>query len=58
MKNADGTPSFDSKQLIEAGRGIIDEVIDLDKVLGKSKDNKSPEDIMKEAGLGNPNQDP
>lgn len=58
MKNPDWTPTFDSKQLVEAGRGIIDEVIDLDKVLGKSKDNKSPEDIMKEAWLGSPNQDP
>ena len=52
MKNPDGTPTFDSKLLIEAWRGIIDEVIDLDKVLGKSNDSKTPEDIMKDAGIG------
>lgn len=58
MKNADWTPAFDSKQLIEAGRGIIDEVIDLDKVLGKSQENLPPEDIMKNAGIGWTSQSP
>lgn len=58
MKNPDGTPTFDSKLLIEAWRGIIDEVIDLDKVLGKSNDSKSPEDIMKEAWIGDASQVP
>lgn len=34
MKKADGTPLFDPALLIEAGRGIIDDVVDLDKLLG------------------------
>lgn len=51
MKGADNSPLFDQKLLVEAGRGIIDEVIDLDKVLGKSKNDKTPDDIMKEAGI-------
>lgn len=51
MKDGQWAPLFDQKLLIEAGRGIIDEVIDLDKVLGKTEDVKSPEDIMREQGL-------
>lgn len=49
MKDGQGAPLFDQRLLIEAGRGIIDEVIDLDKVLGKTEDTKSPDEIMKEA---------
>lgn len=58
MKGGDGGPLFDQKLLVEAGRGIIDEVIDLDKVLGKSKNDKTPEDIMKEAGIWDVSQTP
>ena len=58
MKNADWTSVFDPKLLVEAWRGIVDEVIDLDKVLWKSNDTKSPEDIMKEAWIGDASQAP
>lgn len=58
MKDAQWAPLFDQRVLIEAGRWIIDEVIDLDKVLGKSNDTKSPEDIMKEAWLWDTSQNP
>lgn len=34
MKKADGQPLFDPALLIEAGRWIIDDVVDLDKLLG------------------------
>lgn len=51
MKDANGGSLFDQRLLIEAGRWIIDEVIDLDKVLGKTEDTKSPDDIMKEAWI-------
>ena len=32
LKKSDGTPLYDPTQIIETGRGIIDEAIDLDKV--------------------------
>lgn len=51
MKDKQWAPLFDNKLLIEAGRWIIDEVVDIDKVLWKSNDAKSPEEIMKEAWI-------
>ena len=52
MKDAQGAPVYDPKLLVEAWRGIMDGIIDIDKISWKSKDNQSPEDIMKEAWLG------
>lgn len=58
MKNPDGSPTFDSKLLVEAWRWIIDEVIDIDKISWKSKDTQTPDDIMKDAGIWTPSQVP
>jgi len=58
MKDGQWAPLFDQKLLIEAWRWIIDEVIDLDKVLWKSNDAKSPDEIMKDAGIWETSQMP
>ena len=52
MKNPDWTPTYDNKILVEAGRWIIDDVIDIDKINWKSKETQSPEDIMKNSWIG------
>lgn len=51
MKDSTGAPLFDQRKLVEAWRWIIDEAIDIDKVLGKSEDTKSPDDIMRDAWI-------
>lgn len=43
-----GKPLYDPKSLIEAGRGIIDEVIDLDKISEKKVTTKTPSQILDE----------
>lgn len=53
MKDKMGAPLFDPKKLIEAGRGIIDDAIDIDKLLEKNVEQKSPEEILA-AAEGNP----
>lgn len=58
MRDNNWAPVFDPKLLIEAGRWIIDSVIDIDKVMGKSKDSKTPDEIMKDAWLWTPSQIP
>lgn len=58
MKDERGAPVFDPKLLVEAWRWIMEWVIDIDKIMGKSKDNQSPEDIMKDAGIWTPSQVP
>lgn len=45
-----GKPLIHPMKLIEAGRGIIDKVIDIDKINEKAKTQKSPEQILKDAG--------
>jgi hypothetical protein len=51
MKKADWTPAVDSKNIIEASRWIMDDVIDIDKLLAIETVQKSPEQILKEAWL-------
>lgn len=58
MKNPDGTPVYDPKALVESWRGLIDDVIDLDKISWKSAEVKSPEDLMKSAWIWDSNQAP
>ena len=58
MKDKDGRPTYEARQLIEAGRGIIDDVIDIDKVSWKAPDSKTPDDLLKEAWIGEVNQNP
>lgn len=58
MREADWTPSFPNKLLAEAGRWIMDGVIDFDKVMAKTTDSKSPDEIMKEAWIWTPSQVP
>ena len=45
-----GKPVANPKKIIEAGRGIIDDVVDLDKLLESTPTMKSPEQILKESG--------
>ena len=49
LKNKDGTPAYDPKVIIEAGRGIIDDAIDLDKISEKQPVNKTAEQLLNEA---------
>lgn len=57
MRDDKGVPEFSPRTIVEAGRWIIDEVIDIDKVMGKTDDSKSPEEIMNDAGLWGSSQD-
>lgn len=43
-----GKPIYDPRSLIEAGRGIIDDVIDLDRINEKKDSVKSPSQILDE----------
>lgn len=43
-----GKPIYDPRSLVEAGRGIIDDIIDLDRINEKKAVTKSAENIMKE----------
>jgi len=58
MRDAEGKPEFDPRTIVEAGRWVIDEVIDIDKIMGRTNDAKTPEQIMKEAGVGSSSQAP
>jgi len=48
MKSKDGSPLYDQALLIEAGRGIIDDVIDLDKISEKRASEKTGEQMLNE----------
>ncbi len=58
MRNDKGGPEFPPRTIVEAWRWIIDEVIDIDKLMGKTADTKSPDELMTEAGIGSPSQAP
>lgn len=58
MRNDKGAPEFAPRTIVEAGRGIIDEVIDIDKVMWKTNDAKTPEQIMSESGIWGASQEP
>lgn len=52
MVNPDtGKPMYHPAKIIESGRGIIDEVIDIDKLSEKTGITQSPDDIMKELDM-------
>jgi conjugal transfer/entry exclusion protein len=51
LKNKDWSPVANINQLLNAGRGIIDDVINIDKVLSKSEESKSWEEILEEGDL-------
>lgn len=46
-----GKPVVNPKTLIEAGRGIMDKSVDIDKLLESKPTNRTPDDILKSAGL-------
>ncbi len=57
-----GKPLIHPKQILEAGKGVIDDVVDIEKMLQKAPVDKTPEQLMQEAwimeGMGmewNPN---
>jgi hypothetical protein len=45
---ATGKPMYSPEKIVESGRGIIDEVIDIDKLSEKTSLTKNPDDIMSE----------
>ena len=51
MKDAQGAPVVDPRALIEAGRGIMDKSVDIDKLLENKPTAKSPDKVLEEAGL-------
>lgn len=51
LKNPDGTPTVQPKVLVEAWRGMIDDVIDLDKVLETQMIDKSVDELLAERGV-------
>ena len=58
MRDEKGAPEFSARTIVEAWRWIIDEVIDIDKLMAKTIDTKSPDELMKDAGIGTPSQAP
>lgn len=44
-------PLFNPRNIVEASRWLFDDPIDIDKLLQKTPDKKSPEQIMKEAWM-------
>lgn len=48
IPSKDGGMLFDPMKIIEAGRGVIDEVIDIDKLSEKTPTHKKAEDILNE----------
>lgn len=51
LKNADGSPVANVTQILNAGRGIIDDVINIDKVLMKNEESKDGNEILEEDDL-------
>lgn len=47
-----GKPLYNPQKIIEAGRGIIDEVIDIDKLAEKDTINQNPQSIVDELDAG------
>ncbi len=48
VDQATGQPLYDPRKIIEAGRGLIDEIIDIDKLGEKTPTTKSADAIMNE----------
>lgn len=55
---ATGKPLIDPRVLIESGRWIIDDVVDLDKLLQRTPEKKDPKQILQDKGLISPQQNP
>lgn len=50
LKNEDWSPVVPIKSLVESWRGIIDDVVDLDKLLETSVEDKSVDELLAERG--------